>query len=181
MYCRLAVNTQMLARVSHLLKVRTGVKITELNKYVKTVTFCVHMSSSCYAQVGKNNFRPPPKVDSSVVRIEPVNPPPPINLLEWSALTLSLVEHYAMHAFEPTARCLACATAAQKCQSSHLSCFRLFGCHCCLCSLQISCFLPSVAWQAHQISVEEKIVLGVQGWVSALVFQQKESDVGCHL
>lgn len=56
MYCRLAVNTQMLARVSHLLK------------------------------VGKNNFRPPPKVDSSVVRIEPVNPPPPINLLEWDGL-----------------------------------------------------------------------------------------------
>ena len=30
-------------------------------------------------QVGKNNFRPPPKVESSVVRIEPRNPPPPIN------------------------------------------------------------------------------------------------------
>ncbi|KAG7278319.1 hypothetical protein CRUP_029924 [Coryphaenoides rupestris] len=29
--------------------------------------------------VGKNNFRPPPKVESSVVRIEPKNPPPP----EW--------------------------------------------------------------------------------------------------
>lgn len=56
MYCRLAVNTQLLARVSHLLK------------------------------VGKNNFRPPPKVDSSVVRIEPVTPPPPINLLEWDGL-----------------------------------------------------------------------------------------------
>lgn len=34
-------------------------------------------------QVGRNNFRPPPKVDSSVVRIEPMTPPPPINLLEW--------------------------------------------------------------------------------------------------
>lgn len=56
MYCRLAVNAQMLARVSHLLK------------------------------VGKNNFRPPPKVDSSVVRIEPIHPPPPINLLEWDGL-----------------------------------------------------------------------------------------------
>ena len=55
MYCRLAVNTQLLARVSHLLK------------------------------VGRNNFRPPPKVDSSVVRIEPANPPPPMNLLEWCA------------------------------------------------------------------------------------------------
>ena len=30
-------------------------------------------------QVGKNNFRPPPKVESSVVRVEPRNPPPPIN------------------------------------------------------------------------------------------------------
>ena len=38
-------------------------------------------------QVGKNNFRPPPKVDSSVVRIEPRNPPPPINFLEWDGLT----------------------------------------------------------------------------------------------
>lgn len=33
----------------------------------------------CITQVGKNNFRPPPKVESSVVRIEPKNPPPPIN------------------------------------------------------------------------------------------------------
>ena len=56
MYSRLAVNTQLLARVNHLLK------------------------------VGKNNFRPPPKVDSSVVRIEPRNPPPPINFLEWDGL-----------------------------------------------------------------------------------------------
>lgn len=56
LYCRLAVNTQLLARVHHLLK------------------------------VGKNNFRPPPKVDSSVVRIEPRNPPPPINFLEWDGL-----------------------------------------------------------------------------------------------
>ena len=49
MYCRLSANTQLLARVDHLMK------------------------------VGKNNFRPPPKVESSVVRIEPRNPPPPIN------------------------------------------------------------------------------------------------------
>lgn len=56
MYCRLAVNVQMLARTAHILK------------------------------VGKNNFRPPPKVDSSVVRIEPKNPPPPINYLEWDGL-----------------------------------------------------------------------------------------------
>ncbi len=56
LYSRLAVNTQLLSRVHHLLK------------------------------VGKNNFRPPPKVDSSVVRIEPRNPPPPINFLEWDGL-----------------------------------------------------------------------------------------------
>ena len=38
-------------------------------------------------KVGKNNFRPPPKVESSVVRIEPRNPPPPINFKEWDGLT----------------------------------------------------------------------------------------------
>ncbi|GLI60554.1 hypothetical protein VaNZ11_002712 [Volvox africanus] len=56
LYSRLAVNTQLLARVHHLLK------------------------------VGRNNFRPPPKVDSSVVRIEPRHPPPPVNFLEWDGL-----------------------------------------------------------------------------------------------
>lgn len=56
LYCRLSVNTQLLARVSHLLK------------------------------VGKNNFRPPPKVDSSVVRIEPRKPLPPVNFKEWDGL-----------------------------------------------------------------------------------------------
>lgn len=38
-------------------------------------------------KVGKNNFRPPPKVESSVVRLEPKNPPPPINFTEWDGLT----------------------------------------------------------------------------------------------
>ena len=56
LYCRLGVNTQLLARVSHLLK------------------------------VGKNNFRPPPKVDSSVVRIEPRKPQPLVNFKEWDGL-----------------------------------------------------------------------------------------------
>lgn len=56
LYCRLSVNTQLLARVDMLMK------------------------------VGKNNFRPPPKVESSVVRIEPKNPPPPINFKEWDGL-----------------------------------------------------------------------------------------------
>ncbi|KAL1379447.1 hypothetical protein pipiens_014898 [Culex pipiens pipiens] len=57
LYCRLSVNTQLLARVDMLMK------------------------------IGKNNFRPPPKVESSVVRIEPRNPPPPINYTEWDGLT----------------------------------------------------------------------------------------------
>ncbi|RUP46656.1 hypothetical protein BC936DRAFT_146670 [Jimgerdemannia flammicorona] len=37
-------------------------------------------------QVGKNNFRPPPQVESSVVRIEPRNPPPPVDFKEWDGL-----------------------------------------------------------------------------------------------
>ncbi|CAN6558758.1 unnamed protein product [Malus baccata var. baccata] len=53
LYCRLTVNTQLLSRVSHLLK------------------------------VGRNNFRPPPKVDSSVVRIEPRKPALLVNQKEW--------------------------------------------------------------------------------------------------
>ncbi|RXI02517.1 hypothetical protein DVH24_002595 [Malus domestica] len=53
LYCRLTVNTQLLSRVSHLLK------------------------------VGRNNFRPPPKVDSSVVRIEPRKPALQVNQKEW--------------------------------------------------------------------------------------------------
>ncbi|XP_047351366.1 probable dimethyladenosine transferase [Vespa velutina] len=57
LYCRLSINTQLLARVDMLMK------------------------------VGKNNFRPPPKVESNVVRIEPRNPPPPINYQEWDGLT----------------------------------------------------------------------------------------------
>ncbi|XP_075215250.1 dimethyladenosine transferase-like [Lycorma delicatula] len=40
-----------------------------------------------FNKVGKNNFRPPPKVESNVVRIEPRNPPPPINFKEWDGLT----------------------------------------------------------------------------------------------
>eukprot|EP00501_MAST-03F_sp_TOSAG23-6_P000097 GSMAST32.ASY1.ANO1.99.1 assembled CDS len=56
MYCRLAVNCQLLAKVSQLMK------------------------------VSKNNFRPPPKVESRVVRIEPRVPAPPVNFLEWDGL-----------------------------------------------------------------------------------------------
>ncbi|XP_017784635.1 PREDICTED: probable dimethyladenosine transferase [Nicrophorus vespilloides] len=57
LYCRLSINTQLLSRVDMLMK------------------------------VGKNNFRPPPKVESAVVRIEPRNPPPPIQYTEWDGLT----------------------------------------------------------------------------------------------
>lgn len=56
LYCRLSVNCQFLARVDLIMK------------------------------VGKNNFRPPPKVESNVVRIEPRNPPPDVNFKEWDGL-----------------------------------------------------------------------------------------------
>jgi len=56
LYCRLSVNTQLLAKVDQLMK------------------------------VGKNNFRPPPKVESRVVRIELRNPPPPVNFVEWDGM-----------------------------------------------------------------------------------------------
>lgn len=57
LYCRLSTNTRLLAKVDLLMN------------------------------VGKNNFRPPPKVESAVVRIEPKNPPPPVNFSEWDGLT----------------------------------------------------------------------------------------------
>lgn len=56
LYCRLSVNCQFLAQVDLIMK------------------------------VGKNNFRPPPKVESNVVRIEPRNPPPDINFKEWDGM-----------------------------------------------------------------------------------------------
>lgn len=56
LYCRLSVNVQLLAKVDHVMK------------------------------VGKNNFRPPPKVESSVVRLEPKNPPPPVDFDEFDGL-----------------------------------------------------------------------------------------------
>jgi len=56
LYCRLSVNCQLLAKVNHLMK------------------------------VGRNNFKPPPKVDSSVIRLEPRHPPPPVNYLEWDGM-----------------------------------------------------------------------------------------------
>ena len=56
LYCRLSANVQLLARVHHLMK------------------------------VGKNNFRPLPKMECTVVRIEPISPPPPINYQEWNGM-----------------------------------------------------------------------------------------------
>ncbi|KAG9509961.1 putative dimethyladenosine transferase, partial [Fragariocoptes setiger] len=56
LYCRLSVNCQFFARVDLIMK------------------------------VGKNNFRPPPKVESNVVRIEPRNPPPDVNFNEWDGM-----------------------------------------------------------------------------------------------
>lgn len=56
LYCRLAANVHLLAKPSHLLK------------------------------VSRNSFRPPPKVDSSVVMIEPRSPPPPVDFQEWDGL-----------------------------------------------------------------------------------------------
>lgn len=56
LYCRLSVNVQLLSRCDHLIK------------------------------VGKNNFKPPPKVESSVIRIEPKNPAPILNYIEWDGL-----------------------------------------------------------------------------------------------
>ena len=55
-YCRLSVNVQLLSKVEHIMK------------------------------VSKKNFCPPPKVESSVVRIEPKHPLPDINYLEWDGL-----------------------------------------------------------------------------------------------
>eukprot|EP01098_Paradermamoeba_levis_P006139 TRINITY_DN2547_c0_g1_i1.p1 TRINITY_DN2547_c0_g1~~TRINITY_DN2547_c0_g1_i1.p1 ORF type:complete len:340 (-),score=112.56 TRINITY_DN2547_c0_g1_i1:36-938(-) len=56
LYCRLSVNAQLLSKVDHVMK------------------------------VSKNNFRPPPKVESSIVRIKPHDPPPPVNFEEWDGM-----------------------------------------------------------------------------------------------
>lgn len=56
LYSRLSVNVQMWAKVSHIMK------------------------------VGRNNFNPPPLVESNVVRIEPKNPRPQIAYDEWDGL-----------------------------------------------------------------------------------------------
>lgn len=57
LYCRLSANVQLMSRVSHIMK------------------------------ISRNSFRPPPKVDSSVVRLEPLHPRPAIPLEEFDGLT----------------------------------------------------------------------------------------------
>ncbi|KAF8331866.1 rRNA adenine dimethylase [Cantharellus anzutake] len=54
---RLSANAQLYAKIDHIMK------------------------------VGKDNFRPPPQVESSVVRIVPLDPPPPIRFEEFDGLT----------------------------------------------------------------------------------------------
>lgn len=54
---RLSANVQLFAKVDHVLK------------------------------VSKNSFRPPPNVESSVVRIVPIDPPPPVRFEEFDGLT----------------------------------------------------------------------------------------------
>ncbi|KAL8857130.1 MAG: hypothetical protein Q9178_006306 [Gyalolechia marmorata] len=56
LYSRLSVNAQMYSHVTHILK------------------------------VGRNNFKPPPQVDSSVVRLVPKNPRPKIDFEEWDRM-----------------------------------------------------------------------------------------------
>ncbi|KAI9788931.1 MAG: Dimethyladenosine transferase [Peltula sp. TS41687] len=56
LYCRLSANAQMWAKITHIMK------------------------------VGKNNFNPPPAVESSVIRLEPKNPRPQISYDEWDGL-----------------------------------------------------------------------------------------------
>ncbi|KAL8839948.1 MAG: hypothetical protein Q9176_004175 [Flavoplaca citrina] len=56
LYSRLSVNAQMYSHVTHILK------------------------------VGRNNFNPPPQVDSSVVRLIPKNPRPKIDFEEWDRM-----------------------------------------------------------------------------------------------
>lgn len=56
LYCRLSAFVQLLCKVDHVMK------------------------------VSKNNFRPPPQVESSVVRVEPRWPRPQLNLDEYDGL-----------------------------------------------------------------------------------------------
>jgi len=54
---RLSANAQLFAKIDHVIK------------------------------VSRNSFRPPPNVESSVVRIVPIDPPPPVRFEEFDGLT----------------------------------------------------------------------------------------------
>ena len=56
-FARLSANAQLYAKIDHVLK------------------------------VSRNSFRPPPNVESSVVRIVPIDPPPPVRFEEFDGLT----------------------------------------------------------------------------------------------
>lgn len=56
LWSRLSANVQLYAKVDHIMK------------------------------VSRNSFRPPPNVESSVVRIVPLNPPPPVRFEEFDGL-----------------------------------------------------------------------------------------------
>lgn len=56
LWCRLSVNAQLYSHITHIMK------------------------------ISRNSFRPPPKVDSSVVRIEPFHPRPNIDFEEWDGM-----------------------------------------------------------------------------------------------
>lgn len=93
LYGRLSVNCQLLARVSHLLKVgrnnfRCDIRSRQRVCSTRVAGACAtgFLPFVALAGVVMRACRPPPKVDSSVVRIEPRHPPPPINFLEWDGL-----------------------------------------------------------------------------------------------
>jgi 18S rRNA (adenine1779-N6/adenine1780-N6)-dimethyltransferase len=67
MWCRLAANVQLYARVEHIMK------------------------------VGKGNFRPPPQVESSVIRLSPRDPPPPIRFEEFDGLNRIIFSRMNKH------------------------------------------------------------------------------------
>lgn len=56
LWCRLSANVQLYSKVDHIMK------------------------------VSRNSFRPPPQVESSVVRIAPLNPPPNVEFEEFDGL-----------------------------------------------------------------------------------------------
>lgn len=58
MWCRLSANAQLYSKIDHIMK------------------------------VSKGNFRPPPQVESSVVRIVPLDPPPPVKFEEFDGYVL---------------------------------------------------------------------------------------------